>query len=531
MPLIERVIKFQQKHPFLFILFIGMILRAIAAIFSRGYGMHDDHFLVVEQAQSWVDGTDYLGWLPDSPGNQGPEGHSFFYVGFHYLFFKFLELFGIYDPQWKMLFVRIFHAGISLFVISFGYRIASLITPGKTPYKAALLLSAFWFMPFLSVRTLVEMACLPFLMYGTLIILRQEQIRQQDLPGFHKFSFLVAGFFLGLAFNIRYQTAVFGAGLGLALLIGRNWKGAIWTLVGFLISASIFQGFIDLLVWGRPFAEFIAYTKYNMTHAQHYIVLPWYNYILVLAGLLIPPVSLMLMFGYLRNWRKNFLLFLPVLIFLVLHSIYPNKQERFILPIVPFFIVLGLAGWEEYVAGSQWWQKRTRLLKYSWGFFWVINIALLLIFTTAYSKRARVEAMSYLKNYPETSYFVVDDYKSGVLRFPPVFYTGNWPRYDAVHAKMTYEGVARAAQWDKVENQPDFVVFMRPDKLEQRLDSMKHYIPGLVFERRFRPGTVDMLVHRLNPVNANEEIYLYRNQARIPNKKGKDEPAGSKGAH
>jgi hypothetical protein len=527
MPIVERIVRFQQKHPFLFILFIGMILRAIAAIFSRGYGMHDDHFLVIEQAQSWVDGTDYLKWLPESRGDQGPEGHSFFYVGFHYLFFKLLELFRIYDPQWKMLFVRIFHAGISLFVISFGYRIASLITSGKTPYKAALLLAALWFMPFLSVRTLVEMACLPFLMYGTLIILRQEQIRQQDLPGFHKFSFLVAGFFLGLAFNVRYQTALFGAGLGLALLIGRNWKGAIWTLIGFIISVSMFQGFIDLLIWGKPFAELIAYTKYNVTHAQQYIVLPWYNYILILAGLLIPPVSLMLLFGYLRNWRKNFLMFLPVLLFIVFHSIYPNKQERFILPIIPFLIVLGIAGWEEFVAGSKWWQKRTKLLSYSWGFFWALNIVLLLIFTPAYSKRARVEAMSYLKKYPMVSYFVVDDYGSSVLRFPPVFYTGSWPRYDAIHAKRSYADLANANAWDKVENQPDFVVFMRPDKLDQRLDSMKHYLPGLVLERRFRPGIVDMLVHRLNPINANEEIFLYRNQDRIPHKIGKNVAPGS----
>lgn len=525
--MIQNIIRFQKKFPFLFILIIGMILRAVAAIFSRGYGMHDDHFLVIEQAQSWVDGTDYLGWLPSSRGELGPEGHSFFYVGFHYLFFKLLELFGIYDPQWKMLFVRFFHAGISLLVISFGYRLATLIRPGKAPYLVAWLLSALWFMPFLSVRTLVEMACLPFLMYGTLVIYRQEQIRKLDLPGFHKFSFLVAGFFLGLAFNVRYQTAVFGAGLGLAMLIERNWKGALWTLIGFLASATIFQGFIDMLIWGKPFAELMAYTRYNMTHTQDYILLPWYNYILVLAGLLIPPVSLMLMWGYLRHWRKNLVLFLPVLLFLIFHSAYPNKQERFILPIIPFFVVLGITGWDEFVHKNQWWSGKKKMLKGSWAFFWVVNISLLLIFTPTYSKRARVEAMLYLKHYPETSYFVVDDYGSGVLRFPPVFYTGQWPKYDAIHADKTYKSMADARNWSRTENQPDFVVFMRPDRLEQRIDSMKQYLPELVFERRFRPGMVDMLVHRLNPINANEEIFLYRNQARIPHKKGKDGSARS----
>ncbi len=148
----------------------------------------------------------YKNWLPGSPGNTGPEGHSFFYVGFHYLFLGFLKLLGITSPQWVMLFVRIIHMLLSLLVISFGYRIASLISEKQTAYKAALLLAVFWFMPYLSVRNLVEMVSIPFLMYGTLIILRQELIRKGDEPGYHKTSFLVAGFFLGLAFSVRYQT-------------------------------------------------------------------------------------------------------------------------------------------------------------------------------------------------------------------------------------------------------------------------------------------------------------------------------------
>lgn len=81
-------------------------------------------------------------------------------------------------------------------IISFGYRIASLITKRETAYKVALLLSVFWFMPFLSVRNMVEMVSIPFLMYGALIILRQELIRRADDPGYHQSSFLVAGFFL-----------------------------------------------------------------------------------------------------------------------------------------------------------------------------------------------------------------------------------------------------------------------------------------------------------------------------------------------
>jgi hypothetical protein len=43
---------------------IALIPRLVAAIFAQGYFAHDDHFLVIEAAQSWVDGSDYNNWLP-----------------------------------------------------------------------------------------------------------------------------------------------------------------------------------------------------------------------------------------------------------------------------------------------------------------------------------------------------------------------------------------------------------------------------------------------------------------------------------
>lgn len=515
----RRIKRFKNKHPFLFIMVIGLILRTIAAIFSKGFGMHDDHFLVIEQAQSWVDGGDYLGWLPGSPGNNGPEGHSFFYVGIHYVLFHFFQILGVDDPQLKMFFVRLIHAGISLLVISFGYRIASLITAKETAYKVALLMAVLWFMPFLSVRNMVEMVSIPFLMYGSLIILRQELIRKAEEPGYHQSSFLVAGFFLGLAFSVRFQTLIYSGGIGLALMFAGNRKGMISTALGFLISAVLIQGFIDFLVWRQPFAEFIEYVNYNMNHAYEYHTAPWYNYLLVIGGLLIPPVSIMLLFGYIKNWKKNFVLFFPVLLFLLFHSAFPNKQERFILPVIPLIIVLGLAGWEEFEKKSAFWRKNQKLMIIFWVFFWALNSVLLVAFTPMYSKKARVESMSYLSNYPDIKYFVIEDNDSRILRFPPVFYSGQWPRYDAVYDHTSYKDFADLKKWNEKEQQPSFVLFYQEVNLQARVDSMQKYLPDLVLEAKIKPGRMDRLIHRINPINANETITIYRNQAILPHKK------------
>ena len=60
----------------------------ISVIFSKGWGMLDDHFLIIEPAQAWAEGINFENWLPDGH-NAGlqPDGHSFLYSGIHYLLF------------------------------------------------------------------------------------------------------------------------------------------------------------------------------------------------------------------------------------------------------------------------------------------------------------------------------------------------------------------------------------------------------------------------------------------------------------
>ena len=90
------------------ILWSAFFIRLVAAIFSKGYGMHDDHFLVIEASASWVDGYDYNGWLPWSEGNRGgPEGHSFTYVGLNFLFFYTFKFMGIANPMLLMFLNRL----------------------------------------------------------------------------------------------------------------------------------------------------------------------------------------------------------------------------------------------------------------------------------------------------------------------------------------------------------------------------------------------------------------------------------------
>ncbi|HOW30588.1 MAG TPA: glycosyltransferase family 39 protein [Bacteroidales bacterium] len=497
----------------LFILLPALLIRLLSAIFSRGFGMHDDHFLVIEPSYWWSQGINYQEWLPLNGSHPQPDGHSLFYSGLHYLFFIVCDWLGISDPQVKMLIVRIIHALFSLLAVYFTYRITDKIAGKKEAFTASLLMAFLWFMPFLSVRNLVEIVSIPFLLAGMWFIISANDSAKP------MWNYLLSGIIMGLAFSVRFQTASFIAGTGLALLLLRLWWPAVVFGAGVLLSILPIQGLVDYFIWGAPFTEFAEYVRYNMQAAYDYIIGPWYNYILLLAGILIPPVSLFLLAGFFATWRKHLLIFLPTFIFLVFHSVFPNKQERFIFPVIPFVVLLGTVGWS-YISGKSALITRNRkLINGSWKFFWVLNILLLLLVSFSYSKKSRVEAMSYLSDYKDVKMILLEDSKHNSAKMVPVYYMGQW--VDVMSkSKSGYQlNFIKTFQNTDSLRLARFVLFFENDSLDGRVEALKPFLPSLEYETTIHSGMVDRFMHWINPVNLNQDIYIYRNTALIPETK------------
>ncbi len=520
--------KFWHEKPLYSVLILALFFRLISAIFSGGYINHDDHFLVIEASQSWVDGDDYNNWLPWNQENPKPEGHSFFYVGLHYLFFSFLKLIGIVDVKFKMFLVRLIHALFSLLVVYYSYKITEKIYNAKTAKQVGLVIALAWFIPFFSVRNLVELFCIPFLLIGVWKIITIESVRNKLL------HYFLAGLIIGIAFSIRFQTIIFIGGVGLVILFQQKWSETIVFGIGVLLAIFAIQGVVDMVIWHRPFAELTEYVIYNWFNKDAYGTNNWFMYIALLSGIFIPPVSLFLLFGFFRTWKKYTLIFLPTLLFILFHNFFPNKQERFIFSILPFFVILGFIGWNEFVEKSKYWERHATLLKYSFTFFWIVNFALLILFTPAYSKRARCESMYYLSKYKDQiKNILIEDTNRQSVSMLPAYYLGKWNVYqytlpqnnDTINSQndsILYSKFRPASKYVREINsvkfykyadascKPQFILFYDKKNIEERVKRMQVYFPDMKLETVIETSFVDMVIFKMNAVNKNMPVYIYR---------------------
>jgi hypothetical protein len=492
---------------------LAIFVRFLAVVFARGFGMHDDHFLMIEPPQSWLDGLNFDNWLPTAKTGYKPNGSNLLYPGFNYAFFYILKQLHIVDPQTKMFILRFFTAAFSLITVFYGYKITEKISNTSSANTVGLLLAVFWMMPWLSVRNLVEIVCIPFLVYSVWIVLRQY-----DKPNPLRWFFL-AGTLLGIAFSIRYQTIFFAGGLGLAVLFDKRWKEMISMAFGCLISITLVQCIPDMIMWGYPFAELQQYINYNIIHKYDYFTGPFFKYFVFLLGIFIFPLGLYIFFGFFRGWKKYLIIFLPTFCFLLFHSFYPNKQERFIFSIIPFLFIAGVCGWNDFIAVSRFWTNHKLLYKRSMTFFWVVNTILLIAYTFNYSKKARVESMVYLSAYPNIHNLLLEDAFSRDTRMPPLFYLGQWPTVRQYAKNPDLSPISKVYKNTTTKDLPDFVLFFTEKEIERRVDSVKKIVPHLVYETTVEPGFMDKILFKMNKYNNNETIVIYRNTDLVPVKR------------
>lgn len=501
-----------RRPPWLAMLLTAALLRVVSAFCSTGYLMHDDHFLVLEAAESWLDGEDYNLWFPwnqEAAGVPvGPHPANFAYVGTQFVFLGLLEMLGVESPLMLALVIRLFHGFYSLLIPVLGWKMAERMAGIEAAKWVGWSLALLAWMPLLSVHQLVEMVCIPPLMLSFWWLVRIPR------TNWNFKSLFIAGAWLGLAMGLRYQLGLFALGLGVALVwTDEGKRNAKW--IGEVLPLALSSGIVfsltqaaDWWVWGEPFVQLRAYFGYNTTHATAYPQGPWYQYFLTLGGLLIPPVSIAWMFGFGRMVRKWLWMSLPVILFFAFHSIYSNKQERFILPMVPWLVLLGTIGWRDFLAHVPVESSWIRWNQWGWRFALLVNMIGLAFLTPAAFKTARVMAMDTLYRQGDLMNFVAVEVDSASM--PPRFYSGQWSPYYAHSMEANPANEKRVMCRNSARPFPNYLLFYGNEHIAERVEEYKLVFPSMSYIGQAPPGRWDRVLAFLNPINRAERVMIYR---------------------
>ena len=135
---------------------------------------------------------------------------------------------------------------------------------------------------------------------------------------------------------------------------------------------------------------------------------PW-QYLLTLLWMFIPPFSLVAIAAMVRGGRRLPLYGLPALAFVVGHSLIANKQERFLLPVLPVLAMLAGAGFADVRA---WFARRGWSPAYRGLWAWAVgvNALLLMVSVFTYGKKDRVAPLVVIERRHDATGVIVAEY-------------------------------------------------------------------------------------------------------------------------
>lgn len=323
-----------MKKFFLFFLW-ALFLRLICAYFVYGPQALDDYEHGIIPVLNW-----FHGGVFDLPDYRSPL--------LTYTLRFWLEVGRIFSIDSLLNQIRWIGFGLALVQMAGLYAIWKIFAKesDRAQTLALFLYSTFVIMPFVATRAFGEAICLPFVLLGFMFLLKPIELK----------SVFWGFFFLGIATLYRFQVGIMGVTCLAFLFIDNysNRKKSLSVLGAAALAGAVilsFQGIIDLSA-DRPFlSTLLNYFKVNEGGAAQYGVSPWYNTWLFPLVVFLLPFSWPLFHkeSLKALWKKWSLIVVSVLIFILIHSLIPHKEERFMYPILGLLLVF-LA----YLWAKQW---------------------------------------------------------------------------------------------------------------------------------------------------------------------------------
>ena len=461
-------------------LLVAAALRLLAAIFSQGFLASDDHHIVIGAADRIASG---IGLPPN-------YARSALLPGVIAGIMALGRSLGIQDPGSELLLVRLIQAAYSLLVVYFVYRILERTIGREGAQLGGLLAAAFYAMPVTSVHQLEESVSQVPLLAAYWWWLRSEAALSRQQSAIWG---ALAGIAVGFALVLRFPLIGF-LGAFVALVLIRPAPASAQSkvaLLGGLALVIVLQGYSNALInheWWFSFTHRLGamlHPQRMALEAEGYPSAPPWHYLLTLLAALIPPASVLLLAAAVKGatTRGFWLLGIATLAFLVSHSIIANKQERFLLPILPILFIL-------IVAGLPWLAARIApAYRGMWWYFWIVNAALLVVLTFSFSKKDRAAPLLYIYRRHDATGVLVAQYNQTF--HVPEYYLGKpQPALIVVQPRDTVR-VADVAI--------NYVVLYSDSPEADRVFLAEALHKPLTLLTVIPPSLADRLAHAINP--------------------------------
>ena len=469
-----------DERPLVVILIVGAALRLIAAIFSRGFFTIDDHHVLVDTADRVARGVP----LPVN------YGRSILYPGSVALIMDAVRAVAQASPAVEMAVVRLVHGAFSVLSVYFAYRILEHVAGREAARVGGLLLATFYLLPATSVHQFEEAVCqVPILASCWWLLKADEPARGASL-----WSFL-SGAAIATSLLIRFPALPYVvAFVAVALWRPAARSSKLSFALGVLLVLAL-QAASNVVINGDPLYYLFRTARHRAGLGGGYPTAPFWKYAVTLVAAFLPPFSLLFLAAAIRGAKRFALLGIPALAFLVGTSLVPNKQERFLLPVLPVLLILGAIG---LPAVRDWFARRgwTRAYNWSWGYFAVVNAALLGVGVFSYGKKDRVAPLVYLEHRHDATGIVEAQFTYG---FPvPGYYLGR-----SRPAVFVFEDRGRLAAdiaTAHLAGQPVNYVVLYSDSLEADTALLERTLGRtLVVRTTISPSLGDDLAHFINP--------------------------------
>ncbi len=153
----------------------------------------------------------------------------------------------------------------------------------------------------------------------------------------------------------------------------------------------------------------------------------------------------------------------------------------------------------------------THLFRISKVFVVSLNLILLPILSVSYSKRHRVESMTWFyKNDRNARFMLEDSNKENDVLIPPLYYAGHYFSTLGINKTYTPDSALKAVKEMQEIERPAYVIFWQAENIKARVDSLKKRFPNMVYVTTIEPSLIDKTLYFLNPLNDNHQAFIYR---------------------